>query len=91
VNIIGGTVPPDGFQDNWVASIYSDPSGSWRALLEIALLGGELVEASGELQIGYVNPDLMSPGRHKLAEEILADLLAGYIEVGNLEEPVNEP
>ncbi len=91
MNIIGGILPPEGLKKNWVASIYSDASGSWQARLEMALLGQELPEISGELQIAYANPDLFSPGRQKLAEAVLEDLLAGFIEAGLIEEPVSEP
>jgi hypothetical protein len=90
LNIIAGVAPPQGFQENWVASIYFDSTGSLRSLLEMAFSGQELPQVSGELQIGYVNADLFSPGRQKLAQEILEDLLAGYIEPGDTAEPADE-
>jgi hypothetical protein len=42
--------------------------------------GGVVVE----LPISFtgVNPDLFSPGRQRLTEAMLADLLAGYIDTG---------
>ena len=37
-----------------------------------------------ELPLGFtaVNPDLFSPGRQRLTEIMLADLLAGFIDTG---------
>lgn len=91
INIIGGEAPPDGIQKNWVASIYSDPSGSWQTLLERAILDQETPAVSGGLQIGYINIELLTPGRQKLAEAVLEDLLNGYIESGRIEEQQVEP
>jgi hypothetical protein len=91
INLISGVAPPEGLQENWVASIYSDPSSSWNALLEQAILDQELPQVSSELQIGHVNPELLSPGRQMLVEAVMEDLIAGYIEAGFVEETVNEP
>jgi hypothetical protein len=90
INIIGGIAPAESLQENWVASVYSNSSSSWRERLEIALSGQEIPEVSGELRIDYVNANLLSPGRQRLAEEILEDLLAGYIEAGTSEDPQQE-
>jgi hypothetical protein len=91
IKIIGGIAPPENIQNNWVASIYSDSSSTWASQLEKALQGQELAQESGDLQLGYINTDLLSPGRQKHAEAVLQDLLAGYIEASFIEEPVNEP
>jgi hypothetical protein len=91
IKIIGGVAPPENIPINWVASIYSDSSSTWASQLEKALQGQELAQGSGDLQLGYINTDLLSPGRQKHAEAILQDLLAGYIEASFVEEPVSEP
>jgi hypothetical protein len=91
IKIIGGIAPPENIQINWVASIYSDSSSTWASQLEKALKGQELAQGSGDLQIEYINTELLSPGRQKHAEAVLQDLLAGYIEPGFIEESVNEP
>ena len=91
IRIIGGIAPPENIQNNWVASIYSDTSSTWASQLEKALQGQELAQDSGDLQIGYINTDLLSPGRQKHAEAVLQDLLAGYIEASFIEEPADEP
>jgi hypothetical protein len=91
IKIIGGLAPPENIQINWVASIYFDTSSTWASQLEKALQGQELGQESGDLQIVYINTDLLSPGRQKHAEAVLQDLLAGYIESSFIEEPANEP
>lgn len=83
IHIIG-TDPPDlAVRENWVASIQSGDA------VEAALdLLPELLEGNGGVQVdlplvlGEVNPDLLSPGRQGLVEEMLTDLLEGYIDTG---------
>ena len=75
--------PPEGQPEYWVASIgAADPLQSVRDMWPDLLNGegGVIVE----LPLGFtaVNPDLLSPGRQRLAEAMLADLLAGYIDTG---------
>lgn len=83
INIIGIGPPPAEFRSNWVASIgVSDPVSAvqdiWQALLETQ--GDKSVELP--LVLTDVNPELVSPGRQHLVEEMLVDLLAGYIDTG---------
>jgi hypothetical protein len=89
-NILSGIDPPDGIQEYWIASIYSNHSSSWQAILEMTLLGQQVPQHPGVLKIENVNPDLFSPGRQKLAQSIMEDLLAGYIEAVTVEEPISD-
>lgn len=75
--------PPTGLNENWVASIgATDPIQPVRELLP-GLLNGE-GGVVVELPLGFtgVNLDLFSPGRQRLTETMLADLLAGFIDTG---------
>ena len=85
VRLVGGTPPVEGLAENWVASVAPDPSFSLFSLLQKAVQGQEIPGNSSALQIAHINPDLLSPGRQKLAESVLDDLLAGYIEAGTVE------
>jgi hypothetical protein len=79
--------PPAGsgsaWRARWVASL-----GAWEPLHAVpdawakllAGEGGELV--SLPLEFTGINPDLFTPGRQRVAETMLADLLAGYIDTG---------
>lgn len=80
--ILAGSAPAE-LEANWAASLgYTD------ALADALALWPDLVAGQGgqriDLPLGfsYVNPDLFSPGRQRLAESILADLLAGFIGTG---------
>ena len=82
-NLILVGPPPAGLHEHWVASIGSpDPIQSLRDLWPGLLNGQGSVIV--ELPLGFtaVNPDLLSPGRQRLTEAMLADLLAGYIDTG---------
>lgn len=82
-NLILVGPPPPGLNEHWIASIGAvDPIQPVRELLP-GLLNGE-GGVIVELPLGFttVNPDLFSPGRQRLTESMLADLLAGYIDTG---------
>lgn len=65
-----------------VATLRTDPiqaiRTAWPQLL--AGQGGQLIPA--QLGIADVNPDLLSPGKQALAQEILDALVAGKIDIG---------
>ena len=82
-NLITARKPPTGMEASWIASISSgDIGGKIRALFP-KLLGGEggqsIVLAP---VIEAANPDLFSPGRQNMVEVMIADLTAGYIDIG---------
>jgi hypothetical protein len=64
------------------ASLRSDPLPAISGSLPALLAGKGAIELPASLEISDVNANLLSPGRQQLAEEILADLLAGYIATG---------
>ena len=82
VNIIAGqSVPPVG-TDQWVASLRFDLLD---AFLEV---WPQFIEGAGPqanplaLQITHVNEDLLSPGKQRLVESTMDDLVSGYIDLG---------
>lgn len=83
INFILDGPAPDGLEANWAASLgYKNPLEDALALWPdlVAGQGGQQID----LPLGFsqVNPDLLSPGRQRLAEGMLADLLAGFISTG---------
>jgi len=83
ISIIGTGSPSPELRSSWAATIgFSDPAEAveqvWAALLEGQ--GGQSISLSLVLQ--DVNPQLVSPGRQRLVEEMLAELQAGYIDTG---------
>ncbi len=81
-NLIGGMNPPPGLESQWIASILPDQSSAimqvWPALVEGQ--GGQQVDAP--IVLKNVNPTLLSPGRQRLVEKTLSELLAGFISTG---------
>lgn len=80
IGIVGGEIPPAGFEDSWVASLRSDPAAAYLDYLPRLLDGETALDVTLPLLLADVNPDRLSPGRQRLVEETLADLLAGYIQ-----------
>jgi hypothetical protein len=83
INLILAGPAPDSITQNWVASLgASDPvaqlKASWPALLQ----GVNDPGTQGQLGFQATNPNLLSPGRQLLVENMLVDLLAGYIDTG---------
>lgn len=83
INLIITGPPSEAWREHWVASLGApDPlqvvPDLWAKIL--AGQGGEQIS----LALGFtgVNPDLLSPGRQHVADEMLADLLAGFIDTG---------
>jgi basic membrane lipoprotein Med (substrate-binding protein (PBP1-ABC) superfamily) len=82
VKIIGAQPMQPEAASYWVATIQPDPLP---AILEVL---PQLLSSQGGIElplaIGFfdANPDLFSPGRQERAAEILAELLAGYIDTG---------
>jgi hypothetical protein len=81
-NLIGGVLPPSGMENQWVATIQTDVSSAieqaWPGI--ISGHGGMSVELP--IILTNVNSNLISSGRQRLVEKILADLMAGYIDTG---------
>jgi hypothetical protein len=84
VNIISSGEPPDSVKDNWVVSLTTDPLPLIQSLVE-GLLNGTISDGQSLLapiEFTNINPALFTPGKQRLAEQILSDLQAGYIDTG---------
>lgn len=81
IKVIGSSAPPDAWRSNWVAAIQFD--------LEVPLRSAwsELIEGSGgnKHPIGFVltdvNDELLSPGKLDHANDVISEVVAGYIGV----------
>jgi hypothetical protein len=67
---------------NWVLSFSSDPLAQVQAVLPNILAGQGGQNLPLPLEFTQVNPELLSPGKQALVEQVLVDLLAGYIDTG---------
>jgi hypothetical protein len=82
VNLIGGVTPPQAAQNQWVASIQPDLLKGFRDLWPRLIKGEPGASVEVPLGITNANPSLFSPGRQRLAQTTLDDLLAGFIDTG---------
>ncbi len=83
LNYILVGLPPADYRATWVASLgYGDALGAVEQVWPGLLRGEGGVNLSLPLGIMDWNPDLLSPGRKRLAEEMLQELLAGLIDTG---------
>jgi hypothetical protein len=84
VNIISSGAPPDSVRSNWVVSLDSDPlslvQGLVVGLLQGSTSGGQSLVVP--IQFTQINPALFTPGKQRLAEQVLSDLQSGYIDTG---------
>lgn len=85
VNIISSGEPPQATRSSWVLSLTTDPLPLIQSQVE-GLLNGSISSGGQTLvvpiQFTQINPALFTPGKQRLAEQILSDLQAGYIDAG---------
>ncbi len=83
VNLIGEKMPSEALAPYWAVSLRSAEILPVVMKLVPDLLNGKGGEkAAMPLTFLDINPDLFSPGRQRLAQETLDDLLGGFIDTG---------
>jgi hypothetical protein len=80
--LIGGDDPPALVKGQWAATIQPDWVTPVREIWPRLLAGEGGISLDVLLVIENRNPDLFSPGRQRLVEETMSDLLGGYIDTG---------
>lgn len=90
INLIGTRPPPAGINNHWIATIIGDISTSVRAAWPDLIAGQGGTRWPVSLTVTDVNPDLLSPGRQRLVDNLIADLTSGFIDTG-LEATPNPP
>jgi len=88
VNIISGDLPLPDIEISWVVSLRYDLMKTFVAFWPVFIENTHSQSISPPLQITHINDDLLSPGRQRLVNEMLADLLEGYVDMG-LDTPVD--
>jgi hypothetical protein len=82
IQIIAGSPPPPGIEAQWVASLAFDLLGTFVEVWPDFVSG----EAEGivpiPMKITHINPDLLSPGKERLVNLVMKDVLEGYIDLG---------
>ncbi len=82
VNIISSGEPPQAARASWVVSLTSDElpliQSQAAGLLDGSLSGGRSLEIP--IEFTQINPALFTPGKQRLAQQILTDLQTGSID-----------
>jgi hypothetical protein len=83
LNLLAENELPQGQEEHWVASIgVQDPIDVFQNAWDDLQQGTLGQEYRLQIELRDVNSSLLSPGRQRLVEEMLADLQAGYIGTG---------
>jgi hypothetical protein len=82
VNIIAGVSPITDLSDHWVASLRFDLLESFIEHWPEFLAGSSPVDREIPIQIMDVNPDLLSPGKLRLVQTTMEEVLAGRVDLG---------
>jgi len=80
--LIGMTSPVDGLVPHWAATLKADPLPYLESALQAVFDGQAGENQVIPLEITDVNPELLSPGRQRMAHEILQDLMAEFVDPG---------
>ncbi len=84
VNIISSGDPPQAARSSWVVSLTTDPfpliQSQVEGLLDGSLTGGQSLVVP--IQFTHTNMALFTPGKQRLAGQILSDMQAGFIDTG---------
>lgn len=82
VNLVGVISPPPGFEDHWIATLSVDIPAAINTIWPDLVAGQGGASLAVPLSVTHVNPDLLSPGRLRLVENLISDLANGYIDTG---------
>lgn len=78
---IGSQVRPTSLPaDRWVATVRFDPAAGLREQWDSLLLGQGGLSAAMPLVLEDINEDIISPGRLRLAQTLIQDLISGKVE-----------
>lgn len=90
INLIGSAAPPPGLEDNWIGTIGRDFQSAVQAAWPGLLTERGDAQYSAQLMVTNINPALLSPGRQRLVEKMIAEMSAGLIDTG-VGEGVSSP
>ena len=82
INVIGSSQPQPSYQQQWIAAIELNLLNAVRDVIPRLLNGEQAIEMQVPIVISNQNQSLFSPGRQRVVDKTLADLLAGFIDTG---------
>ncbi len=79
--LVGGASPSDeALKQRWAATVSSDALPALRALWPGLLAGTGGQSLAAGVSIGDVNPDFLTPGKQRLAQDVIDRLAAGTLD-----------
>lgn len=81
-NIIGSYGAPMELFDHWIAAVEPDPVSAALEMLPRLLAGEGGLSREMPYTLMDVNPNLLSEGRRLYVEELIAEVMAGYLDTG---------
>ncbi len=91
IQVIAAAPPPPGTESQWVVSIRSDVSKVYLEYLPRLLAGETGIFEPLPVELADANPDILTAGRMRLGEAMLADLQGGWIDTGAGPTPTPTP
>ena len=82
INLIGTVPPPAGLRDQWIATIGGDVPSALMAVWPDLITGQGGASLPAPLTATHRNPDLFSPGRQRLVDNLISELSDGFIDTG---------
>ena len=82
LQLIGSQTPPAAMQAAWIATVGPDYITPLHTIWPDLMKGAGGADLPAALAISDINPELLSPGRQRLVEELNRELQSGFIDTG---------
>ena len=89
INIIAGMPPLPDNNEHWVVSLQFDLMEMFKDTWPAFLSDSAEQMLPIPMQFRHINPEILTPGKQRLANQVMEDVLAGYIDLGV--EPTPSP
>lgn len=87
IHLIGSSQLEENMQNHWIASLRFDPSKAIEQAWQDLLSGKPGASYPVQLNLSDINSSLLSPGKQRLVQTILSDLMGGFIDTGVTPNP----
>ena len=85
VTLVGGVTPPGEARANWAATVRQDLGAPLAEMIPALIAGQGGLTFEAGIEISDAREDIVTPGKRKYVEEMMADLFAGAVY------PLNPP
>lgn len=82
LHLIGSQTPPADIQEAWIATVGPDTITPLQEIWPDLMNGVGGADLPAALSVSDINPELFSPGRQHLVEDLSQELQSGFIDTG---------